>query len=237
MNSFNMVDPDGSRWLLGDYVGRLFVLFLERNNAGVVTHLHLEPLGTTSIRFLFFSFLFFSFLFFSFLFLSFSFPFLFLFFSFSFPFLFPFFSLLFFSFLILIRPTNSSTISYLDNGVVFVGSKLGDSQLIKLAEEKREETGAYFDILDSFTNLGPIVDFCIVDSDKQGQGQVVSCSGAFKDGSLRVVRNGVGINEQVIFFSHFIRSKKIEIQRIFLLCYFFFSRHLLKFQEFLGFGL
>jgi DNA damage-binding protein 1 len=25
---------------------------------------------------------------------------------------------------------------------------------------------------------------------------VVTCSGAFKDGSLRVVRNGVGINEQ-----------------------------------------
>jgi DNA damage-binding protein 1 len=27
------------------------------------------------------------------------------------------------------------------------------------------------------------------------QGQVVTCSGAFKDGSLRVVRNGIGINE------------------------------------------
>jgi DNA damage-binding protein 1 len=31
--------------------------------------------------------------------------------------------------------------------------------------------------------------------DRQGQGQVVTCSGAFKDGSLRVVRNGIGINE------------------------------------------
>jgi DNA damage-binding protein 1 len=28
------------------------------------------------------------------------------------------------------------------------------------------------------------------------QGQVVTCSGAFKDGSLRVIRNGIGINEQ-----------------------------------------
>ena len=77
--------------------------------------------------------------------------------------------------------------------------------MIKLAEEKREETGMYFDVLDSYTNLGPIVDFCIVDSDKQGQGQVVSCSGAFRDGSLRVVRNGVGINEQVyLFISYFL---------------------------------
>ena len=28
------------------------------------------------------------------------------------------------------------------------------------------------------------------------QGQVVTCSGAFKDGSLRIIRNGIGINEQ-----------------------------------------
>ncbi len=28
------------------------------------------------------------------------------------------------------------------------------------------------------------------------QGQVVTCSGAFKDGSLRIVRNGIGINLQ-----------------------------------------
>lgn len=37
----------------------------------------------------------------------------------------------------------------------------------------------------------------MVDLERQGQGQVVTCSGAYKDGSLRVVRNGIGINEQV----------------------------------------
>ncbi|KAK4399406.1 DNA damage-binding protein 1 [Sesamum angolense] len=62
----------------------------------------------------------------------------------------------------------ASSISYLDNAVVFVGSSYGDSQLIKL-------------------NLQP---------DAKGQGQVVTCSGAYKDGSLRIVRNGIGINEQ-----------------------------------------
>ncbi len=30
----------------------------------------------------------------------------------------------------------------------------------------------HVEVLESFTNLGPIVDFCIVDLDKQGQGQV-----------------------------------------------------------------
>jgi DNA damage-binding protein 1 len=35
-----------------------------------------------------------------------------------------------------------------------------------------------------------------MDLDRQGQGQIVTCSGAYKDGSLRVIRNGIGINEQ-----------------------------------------
>jgi Mono-functional DNA-alkylating methyl methanesulfonate N-term len=53
------------------------------------------------------------------------------------------------------------------------------------------------EVLDKYVNLGPITDFCVVDLERQGQGQVVTCSGAYKDGSLRVVRNGIGINEQV----------------------------------------
>jgi DNA damage-binding protein 1 len=51
-------------------------------------------------------------------------------------------------------------------------------------------------VMDTFTNLGPIVDLCVVDLERQGQGQVVTCSGRGRDGTLRVVRNGIGINEQ-----------------------------------------
>ena len=46
------------------------------------------------------------------------------------------------------------------------------------------------------TNLGPIVDFAVVDLDRQGQGQVVACSGGGTDGSLRIIRNGIGFLEQ-----------------------------------------
>uniref|UniRef100_A0A7N0V5U5 DNA damage-binding protein 1 n=1 Tax=Kalanchoe fedtschenkoi TaxID=63787 RepID=A0A7N0V5U5_KALFE len=88
-----------------------------------------------------------------------------------------------------------STISYLDNGYVYVGSSYGDSQLIKLNLHP-DSKGSFVEVLERFVNLGPIVDFCVVDLERQGQGQVVTCSGAFKDGSLRVVRNGIGINEQ-----------------------------------------
>lgn len=78
-----------------------------------------------------------------------------------------------------------------------MGSSLGDSQLLKLKTES-DETGNFVELLDTFPNLGPIVDFRVVDLDRQGQGQVVTCSGVGKDGSLRVVRNGVGINEQAM---------------------------------------
>ncbi|KAJ8762650.1 hypothetical protein K2173_010671 [Erythroxylum novogranatense] len=88
-----------------------------------------------------------------------------------------------------------STISYLDNAVVFIGSSYGDSQLIKLNLQP-DAKGSYVEVLERYVNLGPIVDFCVVDLERQGQGQVVTCSGAYKDGSLRIVRNGIGINEQ-----------------------------------------
>ncbi|KAI4365220.1 hypothetical protein MLD38_021226 [Melastoma candidum] len=89
----------------------------------------------------------------------------------------------------------ASTISYLDNAFVFIGSSYGDSQLIKLNLQP-DSKGSYVEVLERYVNLGPIVDFCVVDLERQGQGQVVTCSGAYKDGSLRIVRNGIGINEQ-----------------------------------------
>ncbi|XP_073706181.1 DNA damage-binding protein 1 [Garra rufa] len=85
-------------------------------------------------------------------------------------------------------------LTYLDNGVVFVGSRLGDSQLVKLNVDSNDQ-GSYVAVMETFTNLGPIVDMCVVDLERQGQGQLVTCSGAFKEGSLRIIRNGIGIHE------------------------------------------
>lgn len=141
---YGAIDPDGSRYLLGDHDGTLYLLVI-LHDGKKVKELKIERLGETSIP---------------------------------------------------------STLSYLDNGVVFVGSAYGDSQLIKLHAEKshidKNGNPTYVQILEEFTNLGPIVDFSFVDLERHGQGQVVTCSGAFKDGSLRVVRNGIGIDEQAV---------------------------------------
>lgn len=67
---------------------------------------------------------------------------------------------------------------YLDNYVVFVGSRFGDSQLIRLSVEPLEQENAFIQLIDSFPNLGPIRDLILLNTD--GQNQIVTCSGAFK---------------------------------------------------------
>jgi len=141
INCHGKVDANGSRYLLANLAGDLFMLILEKEERmdGTVTvkDLKVETLGVTTIP---------------------------------------------------------EKILYLDNGVVFLGSHLGDSQLVKL-NSKRDSSGSYVQVMETFTNLGPIVDMVVVDLEKQGQGQLVTCSGAFKEGSLRIIRNGIGINE------------------------------------------
>jgi DNA damage-binding protein 1 len=90
--------------------------------------------------------------------------------------------------------TIADCMTYLDNGYVYIGSRLGDSQLVRLNAEA-DENGSYVTVIEAFTNLGPIVDMVVVDLERQGQGQLVTCSGAFKEGSLRIIRNGIGIHE------------------------------------------
>lgn len=95
--------------------------------------------------------------------------------------------------------SRASTLVYLDGGRLFVGSHQGDSQVIQISERSIE-------ILQSFPNIAPILDFAIMDmgnrsNDAQvneyssGQARIVTGSGAFKDGSLRSVRSGVGLEE------------------------------------------
>ncbi|KAF4552122.1 Mono-functional DNA-alkylating methyl methanesulfonate-like protein [Elsinoe fawcettii] len=95
--------------------------------------------------------------------------------------------------------SRASTLVYLDGGRLFVGSHQGDSQVIQIKEQSME-------VLQTFPNVAPILDFSVMDmgnrtSDAQvneyssGQARIVTGSGAFKDGSLRSVRSGVGLEE------------------------------------------
>lgn len=159
-------DEDMLRYLLGDETGRIHLLVVGRKG-GLVTNLHFETLGTASV---------------------------------------------------------SSALVYLGNGMVFVGSQFANSQLVQIldspvpvsavssgVEESEDmnplEETTYLQTLEEYTNLGPIVDFDLrptgdeskddnAGTNHHRQSVVVTCSGVAKDGTVRLVRNGVGMREQ-----------------------------------------
>eukprot|EP00004_Rigifila_ramosa_P012847 TRINITY_DN2819_c0_g1_i1.p1 TRINITY_DN2819_c0_g1~~TRINITY_DN2819_c0_g1_i1.p1 ORF type:complete len:1140 (+),score=324.51 TRINITY_DN2819_c0_g1_i1:3-3422(+) len=91
----------------------------------------------------------------------------------------------------------ASCVEYLDNGVVYIGSQLGNSQLIRLHTTSGALSATrneYVEILESYLNVGPICDMILLDVERHGQSEVVTCSGGFKEGSLKIIRNGIGIN-------------------------------------------
>jgi len=135
--SYGILDPNGSRYLLGDIKGSLYVLVLGIDSNYIVTNVVIDYVGSTNI---------------------------------------------------------ASSISYLDNGVVYIGSKHGDSQIIKLSST--DASGNCVHVLDSCTNIGPILDMALVQSEKQGYQQIVTCSGALANGSLRIIKSGIGMNLQ-----------------------------------------
>lgn len=146
------IDTDGSRYLLGDINGVLYVLVLNTvNNNGIISvrSLAFDHVGITSI---------------------------------------------------------AENLCYLSNGLLYVGSVFGNSQLIKLhpssdttaaSATATATANSAVEVLEVYPNIGPIVDMCVVQAERKGQNRVVTCSGAFKDGSLRVISSGVGIQEQV----------------------------------------
>ena len=98
------------------------------------------------------------------------------------------------------QTSRASCLVYLGEGLVYIGSHQGDSQMIKIREKSIE-------IMQIFSNLAPILDFTIMDMGSRagesqtneyssGQARIVTGSGAFQDGSLRSVRSGVGMEEQ-----------------------------------------
>jgi len=86
--------------------------------------------------------------------------------------------------------TIASSIVYLDNGFVFLGSQTADSQLVRL-----RNTQPCIELVDEFPNLGPIVDMEIRKS-AVGGSELVTCSNVYQHGSFRVIRNGIGIETQ-----------------------------------------
>eukprot|EP00842_Homolaphlyctis_polyrhiza_P004084 jgi/Hompol1/4677/HPOL_000799-RA len=131
------LDREGTRYLLGDYLGGLHLLNISQSNDGTPIGLSLTQLGQT---------------------------------------------------------TQPSCLAFLADGYFYVGSHFGDSELHVLLTNASEISDNTL-LRETFPNLSPIIDFCVVDIEKQGQDQIVACCGAQKDSSLRIIRNGIGVEE------------------------------------------
>ncbi|KAH6608537.1 dna damage-binding 1 [Trichoderma cornu-damae] len=99
--------------------------------------------------------------------------------------------------------SRASSLVYMGNNLLFVGSHHGDSQLLRVDIESRQMT-----LLKVLSNNAPIMDFTIMDlgnreGDAQsgntfssGQARIVAGCGAYQDGSLRSIRSGVGLEDR-----------------------------------------
>ncbi|ROW05634.1 hypothetical protein VSDG_00102 [Cytospora chrysosperma] len=102
------------------------------------------------------------------------------------------------------RTSRASCLVYL-NKLLFVGSHYGDSQLWRVDLEG--DSSEMLQLVQVLPNIAPILDFAVMDmgnreGDSQlgnayssGQARVVTGSGVHKDGSLRSVRSGVGLED------------------------------------------
>ncbi|KAH7035527.1 mono-functional DNA-alkylating methyl methanesulfonate N-term-domain-containing protein [Microdochium trichocladiopsis] len=98
--------------------------------------------------------------------------------------------------------SRASTLVTLGNNLLFVGSHYGDSQVFLVDIEAKS-----LQLTQTLANIAPILDLSIMDlGNREGDGQttneyssgqarIVTGSGAHKDGSLRSVRSGVGLED------------------------------------------
>lgn len=61
--------------------------------------------------------------------------------------------------------------------MVFIGSRFGDSQLIRLTTEPLEDD-TFIIPMENYVNLAPIRDMVVIN--QNGQKEVITCSGGFK---------------------------------------------------------
>ncbi|RKP06326.1 mono-functional DNA-alkylating methyl methanesulfonate N-term-domain-containing protein [Thamnocephalis sphaerospora] len=90
-----------------------------------------------------------------------------------------------------------TAIAYLDNRYVYIGSHLGDAQLVRLRSEP-DENNSHVEVTNTYPNIAPISDLCTIDRGLQGQDCIVTCSGGYHHGSLRIIRSGVGLIEHAV---------------------------------------
>jgi DNA damage-binding protein 1 len=98
--------------------------------------------------------------------------------------------------------TKATALVHMANGLIYIASHEGDSQVVRVNLEP-DEPGV--EILQTMANIAPILDFVVMDMGgaeggqtneySSGQARLITGSGAWEEGSLRSVRSGVGLED------------------------------------------
>jgi len=94
-----------------------------------------------------------------------------------------------------LQTSPAKCLTYLTSSHVFVGSHFANSVVVSILPSPIPYVGSYLAPPSaSFDNLAPVLDFCV---SAEGEGEVVTCSGGNGAGSLRVVRDGAGWEQEL----------------------------------------
>jgi hypothetical protein len=86
-----------------------------------------------------------------------------------------------------------STVCYLDNNYLFVGSEKGNSMLVKITKIITSNLKSPFvEVIEEFDSLAPISDFCIL-SNSENTDEILCVTGCDRTSCLKTVRKGASV--------------------------------------------
>ncbi|KAG8686342.1 hypothetical protein FRC09_014193, partial [Ceratobasidium sp. 395] len=105
-----------------------------------------------------------------------------------------------------------STLSYLSNNILYVGSYSAPSQLVRISEEASPQPapesrgkkhavddideGSHIEVMATHNdNIAPILDAMLIDSDGSGQARIAAVSGDDSGGALHIIYRGASFRE------------------------------------------
>ena len=113
----------------------------------------------------------------------------------------------------------SSTLTYLDNGYLFVGSIKANSQLVKIINKE-----PFLIIEDEYESLAPISDFVVVNNSKEENSiEILTVSGMEKSCSIKFIKKGTSVNFEGgveikgiknVFKFYYKDNNKMDIEKI-----------------------
>ncbi len=102
-----------------------------------------------------------------------------------------------------------SSIAFLDNNYIFIGSEKANSQLIKtLTKPRKNNKRPLIEIIEEYDNLAPITDFLVLNKNNEegNNTEILSVSGSQKNCCLKIIRKGTSFQADAEIFIPYVKN-------------------------------